>query len=322
MAKDNTRNISQLLDNMKRAKTVALFCHISPDPDTFCSAFAMKEALEKLGKQVSVFCDDEMPSCLDFMLDSSAVEKNSAEVFDFALSVDCSDIGRLGNCAKIFLKAKDNGAIDHHKGHVNFAKTLVLDAASASCSEIILDILASQNLMDSRIAKILLGGLVADSGCFQFSNVTKTTHLNAAKLYEYEFNYDEVLYHVFRKKDKKVFDLSNRVLSKCRFFEDGKIAFVRILKDDFDATGTTIFDTNGIVSSAVNVDGVEIAFAVSEVNPTSYKVSIRTKNFIDANECAACFGGGGHVRAAGCRLNGFLEDVCDKLLKVAKDRLI
>ena len=307
---------------MKRAKTVALFCHISPDPDTFCSAFAMKEALEKLGKQVSVFCDDEMPSCLDFMLDSSAVEKNSAEVFDFALSVDCSDIGRLGNCAKIFLKAKDNGAIDHHKGHVNFAKTLVLDAASASCSEIILDILVSQNLMDSRIAKILLGGLVADSGCFQFSNVTKTTHLNAAKLYEYEFNYDEVLYHVFRKKDKKVFDLSNRVLSKCRFFEDGKIAFVRILKDDFDATGTTIFDTNGIVSSAVNVDGVEIAFAVSEVNPTSYKVSIRTKNYIDANECAACFGGGGHVRAAGCRLNGFLEDVCDKLLKVAKDRLI
>lgn len=322
MAKDTNQNISQLLNNMKRAKTVALFCHISPDPDTFCSAFAMKAALEKQGKQVDVFCDDDMPSCLEFMLDSSSVLKNSDNAYDFALSVDCSDLTRLGNSAKIFLRAKDNGAVDHHKGHINFAKVTVLDCFSASCSEIVMNIILSQNLMDADIAKILFGGIVADTGCFGFSNVTKTTHLNAAKIYEYDFDYDEVLYNVFRKKEKKVFDLSNRVLSKCKFYEDGKIAVVRILKEDFLATNTTIFDTNGIVSSAVNVEGVEIAFAVSEVNPTNYKVSIRTKKYVDANECASCFGGGGHVRAAGCRLNGYLEDVCDKLLKVARDRLL
>ena len=147
MAKDTNQNISQLLNNMKRAKTVALFCHISPDPDTFCSAFAMKAALEKQGKQVDVFCDDDMPSCLEFMLDSSSVLKNSDNAYDFALSVDCSDITRLGNSAKIFLRAKDNGAVDHHKGHINFAKVTVLDCFSASCSEIVMNIILSQNLI-------------------------------------------------------------------------------------------------------------------------------------------------------------------------------
>ena len=110
-------------------------------------------------------------------------------------------------------------------------------------------------------------------------------------------------------------------MSKCRFFEDGKIAIITFLTSDFESTGTETSDTEGIISSAIDVDGVEVAFAVSEVKDKNFKVSVRTKNYVDASDVAGEFGGGGHEKAAGCRLNGYYEDVVDKLVKAARDRL-
>ena len=88
-----------------------------------------------------------------------------------------------------------------------------------------------------------------------------------------------------------------------------------------EETGTSPSDTEGMIASAIDVDGVEVAFAVSEAAEKSFKVSIRTKERADACDIASAFGGGGHSRAAGCRMNGFYEDVVDKLLKAARDRM-
>ena len=66
---------------------------------------------------------------------------------------------------------------------------------------------------------------------------------------------------------------------------------------------------------------MEVAVAVSEFKDKNFKVSVRTKNYVDASDVAGEFGGGGHEKAAGCRLNGYYEDVVDKLVKAARDRL-
>lgn len=314
-------DFESLTNKIKRANKIALFCHINPDPDTVCSAFAMKEAITKLDKEVNVFCDDEKPENLDFLIDDEPLKVDDKK-YDLAIGIDSSDLQRLGSCQNIFLYAKDNAALDHHKSHSNYAKLTILDDKSSSCSEIIFKFLKYANLLDDKIVQLLFAGMIADNGCFQFSNVTQETHLIAAEMYKYNFDVDETVYNVFRRKRKNVFDLSNRVLSKASFFENGQVAIVRITKDDLDATNTNLADTSGIVSSLINVEGVEVAFAVSEVNKVSYKISVRTKRYVDANDCVSMFGGGGHVRAAGCRLSGHIEDVCDKLLKAAKDRLL
>ena len=44
---------------LKKAKTIALFSHVSPDPDTIGSTLALKLMLEQIGKKVDVFCDSE-----------------------------------------------------------------------------------------------------------------------------------------------------------------------------------------------------------------------------------------------------------------------
>ena len=63
----------------------------------------------------------------------------------------------------------------------------------------------------------------------------------------------------------------------------------------------------------LSVDGVEICASVMEVKKGQYKISLRSKSYADVNRLAATFGGGGHVRAAGCMLSGDLYEVLDRL---------
>ena len=103
--------------------------------------------------------------------------------------------------------------------------------------------------------------------------------------------------------------------------DDGRIAVIAFRKKDFEETGTTTADTDGVIDPVIAIAGVEVAFSIAEVADKSFKISIRTSGGADASDIAAVFGGGGHSRAAGCRLNGYYEDIVDKLMKAARDRL-
>lgn len=137
----------------------------------------------------------------------------------------------------------------------------------------------------------------------------------------YGFDAGEVIYNVFKKTSINKFMLENRVLSKCKFYENNQVAIITFTAEDFKATSTSMNDTLGTIVSVIDIDSVKIAYAIAEAANKSYKIMIRTKNGVDASDIAREFGGGGHARAAGCRLNGYYEDIVDKLNKVARDRL-
>ena len=115
--------------------------------------------------------------------------------------------------------------------------------------------------------------------------------------------------------------MKRRALAKAKFFEDRQIALICFTKEDFAATNTTCDDTEGIVIELIDVDCVKVAYALSQVGDKNFKLSIRTKEPVDASDIAMTFGGGGHKFASGCRVNGYLEDIEEKLVKLAKDRI-
>ncbi|MDD4839990.1 MAG: bifunctional oligoribonuclease/PAP phosphatase NrnA [Clostridia bacterium] len=309
--------------SVNSATTIALFCHINPDGDTIGTALALFFALKKIDKEVRIFCDDTVPEKLHNLDGSDKFEKcdASGKEFDLAIAIDCSDISRLGTSARCFLKVASTIAVDHHKTHSNFAKLTIVDSEASATAEIIYQILDYCELMDDIIAKLIFGAMVSDNGCFGYSSTTAQSHEIAKALYSFKFNPSDVIYDIWKKKSVGVFNLSTRVLSKCRFFYDNKVAIITFCKEDFDATGTSQTDTEGIISNIIDIDTVEVAFAISEANEFYYKVSIRTKKKVDASDCAAAFGGGGHSCAAGCRINGRYEDVIERLVKTATDRL-
>lgn len=313
--------LQKIAAELKRHDDIALYCHSNPDGDALACVLALRRALLDLGKSVCVFCDSPVPEKYAFMEGADAVSFPDKRVHELAFALDSGDISRLGGAGKSFLSARVRMSVDHHKSHEAFAGIDHVEPDAAACAEIVFLLLDGMGLVDDGVAALLFAGIVADSGCFQYPSTTRRTHLIACELMKRDFDAADIIYRVHRRLRKNVFDLKNRVLSKCRFFDDGRIGVISFMLSDFAATETSPDDTEGLITSVIDVDGVEVAIAVSEVRDKNFKVSIRTKTAADASDIAAAFGGGGHSRAAGCRLNGFYEDVVDKLLKAARDRM-
>ncbi len=313
--------INDIIKKINKANDIAVYCHTNPDGDALGSMLALYIALKNKGKTVSAYCDTPVPQKYKCLYASEDITFPQKRIHELAISVDCSDLDRLGQCMKSYLSARTQIAIDHHKSFARFAETCYVDGNAAACAQLIFKLLKSYKAIDKNIAQLLFSGIVTDSGCFAYSSVTQETHTIACELLEYGFDAADCIYKVFRSTSLNRFELKTRVLSKTRFFEDGKIAIIVFSKEDFDVTSTDTQDTEGIISELIDIDTVKIAYALSEVGLRSYKLSIRTKDPLDAADCANVFGGGGHKNAAGCRINGYLEDIIEKLIKIARDRM-
>lgn len=314
-------DFSEIIKRINKANDIALFCHTNPDGDAFGSMLALYFALKKKGKTVTAYCDTKVSAHLSVFEGSENIILPDSKPHELAISVDTSTIEMLGGALKTFLLAKSQIAIDHHASFKRFTDVSYVEKDACACAQIIYKLLKEMKLIDKPIAKLLFSGIVTDSGCFAFSSVTPSTHEFAADLMSYGFDASDAIYKVYRSTSKDRFELKRRVLAKAKFFNDDQIGIIVFAKEDFEKTGTTTFDTEGIVNELIDIDSVKIAYAISEVGDKNFKVSIRTKSPIDASEIAGVYGGGGHKCAAGCRANGYLEDVIDRLVKLASDRI-
>ena len=89
----------------------------------------------------------------------------------------------------------------------------------------------------------------------------------------------------------------------------------------FATAGATQDDAEGIIEELRKIAGVEVIYIVREAGDGVLRVSLRSKSQVDVNEIAHDFGGGGHVRAAGCVLTGTLPDAEARLLAAIVARL-
>jgi phosphoesterase RecJ-like protein len=167
--------------------------------------------------------------------------------------------------------------------------------------------------LDKKMAEYLLLGLLTDSGNFAHDDVNEETLLLAAKLVKAGADMHHLNYMLFKRQSKARALLYARTMSGMRFYHDNRFAAIIVTKKNMEECGADAGMTEGFVDFPLNVDTVEVAASLLEVKKGQYKISLRSKSYVDVNRLAGCYGGGGHVRAAGCMLFGDLEDVLDRL---------
>lgn len=310
---------NRAIAEIKKSNIIAIFSHINPDGDTYGSGLSLYSFLKKEGKDIYLFCEGKAGFRFENLKNINLYNQKSSASYDLAIAVDCSDIGRLGKYAAEFEKAKKSVVFDHHAVFENFTDITVRDKNASSNCEIILSFMEKydKSLIDKNIAELLYMGMITDNGVFSFDSVTDDTFVSASKLLKYKIDNYKICYEYFVKTTKEIFNLKNKVLSRTRFYEDGKIGLIYFTKEDFDEFNTDSENTSGIINNVLNIDKVSIAVSVVQTENNSFRVSIRTKAPLDASKIAAVFGGGGHLRAAGCRISGFMEDVIDKLVRAS-----
>lgn len=309
--------IEQIANTIKKAKNVLICTHMRPDGDAFGSAFSLACALKYLGISYQICVENDVPNTLSFVPDIYTVRKMPNVAYDLLVTVDCSDVARLGILSDEFLRAKrkkiDTINIDHHVSNTRFATYNYVRLCAANCMNVAQVIAYMGAPIDKKTAEYLLLGLLTDSGNFSHDDVTEETFLFAAQLVKAGANIKAYNDNLFKRQSKARAALYVQTMDKMRYYHGSRFALIVIEKQALQDTGADESMTEGFVDFPLSVDGVEVAASLLEVNRRQYKVSLRSKTYVDVNKLAGTYGGGGHVRAAGCMLFGEKEDVIDRL---------
>ena len=308
--------LQQIANRIKQAKQVLIIAHMRPDGDAFGSALALSCALDYLGIKNEVCVETDIPSNLRFIDGLQAVKKTPEKEYDLLITVDSSDEQRLGALLDEFYRAKrkvDTINVDHHISNTKYAKMNYVRECAANCMNIATLIAYMGVPMDKKIAEYLLLGLLTDSGNFAHDDVNEETFLLASKLMAAGADIRYYNYNLFKKQPKARAALHALTMSGMRFYFDDRFAVITITREAMKKCGADNGMTEGFVDFPLNVDTVEVAASIMEVGYRQYKISLRSKTYADVNGIAGTFGGGGHVRAAGCMLFGELEEVVDRL---------
>lgn len=309
--------LQELAKRIKRAKSVAVLTHMRPDGDAFGSSLSLACALDYLGIECQVCVETDIPSNLAFIPGIDRVQKAPTKAYDLMVTVDCSDEARLGVLTDEFLSTKrkkiDVINIDHHISNTRYGTYNFVRECSANCMNMARLIAYLGAPIDKKTAEYLLIGLLTDSGNFSHDDVTEETLTLAAQLVEKGADIRYYHYMLFKRQPKARAALFAMVMSGIRYFHDDKFALITISQEQMKKCGADHGMTEGFVDFPLNVDSVEVAASIMEVKYRQYKISLRSKEYADVNKIAGKFGGGGHVRAAGCMLFGEIEEVIDKL---------
>lgn len=288
-----------------------ILTHQSPDGDTMGSGFALCYALRQMGKKANVLCSDEFPKRYHFMHEGYEPQKFSPETI---VAVDVADTKLLG--AKLSGYGDYvNLCIDHHVSNENYAERLLVQPDAAAACEVLYQVLCELEIDFTRqIAECIYTGIATDTGCFKYGNTTQLAHIIAAELMEYGIRMEQINREMFDIKSKARLKVEQYIISAMEYYLDDKCAMVAVTQDTMKSAGLVPEEFEGIAGMSVQTEGVQVGVVIKEKDEGRFKISMRSASDVDVSEICQKFGGGGHVKAAGCTLEGPLQDVKLRLL--------
>ncbi|WP_139998428.1 DHH family phosphoesterase [Paenibacillus paridis] len=321
------KQLDLALEFMRNADHFLVVSHVQPDGDAISSTVVVGWLLQKLGKSAVLINEGELPSRLSFLdqFDSILNYKKAAppQQFDAIIAVDCADFKRIGEVASSFAPGAKLLNIDHHPTNNGFGSVNVIRAEAAATVEILFDLIERTNiLLDLNCATAIYTGLLTDTGGFRYSNTSPRVMDIASQLLALGVSGNDLADHLLEKMTMAKLKLLQIALNRLTFTENLEIGWVFIGKDDLRNTGAVPEDLEGIVNYALNVDGVEVGILFKEAEDGSVKASLRSAGKANVAAIAQLFGGGGHVRAAGCRLEGSREDSVSELVDAVRKALV
>lgn len=315
----------KIATELENSTSVAIAGHIRPDGDCVGSCMGMylyiKENYPQI-RDVTVYLEP-VGGSYDMIPDMDKIVSDFSEdkVYDLCIALDSGDTGRLGGAAKYLESAKRTVCIDHHISNRGYADiNHIVPGASSTC-ELLYQLMEPEKISAS-VATALYMGIVNDTGVFQYSSTSPETMRIAADLMEKGIDFTRIVEETFFEKSYLQNQILGRALLESILLLDGKCIISAIKQKDMEFYGVTPMDLDGISSQLRNTKGVEVAIFLYESGVQEYKVSMRSSHIVDVSKIAVYFGGGGHVRAAGCTMQGSIYDVVNNLTKHIEKQLL
>ena len=311
-------------DLLQQPRSFVIISHVSPDGDTVGSALALRLALMTLGKQVYLVCDHEIPWNLRFLPGAQLYQKTEDFVnrkIEAAVAVDVSAPELLGKARALFETAGARFLIDHHATNPGYGQYNYIRGGESSCSLLIYEAIRTMDIPATQeIATCLLLGMSTDTGHFRYPATSPATLRAAADLVESGADISDISRRMYRSHSMKQTQLMRRALASLHFECEDRVGVIILGRKDYEETGCSFSEADGLVNLALEVDGVRMAFMLSE-REYGIKVSLRAMEPDTVSDIALSMGGGGHAQAAGCTLKMSLAEAEATILTCMKEKL-
>ncbi|MDP4120268.1 MAG: bifunctional oligoribonuclease/PAP phosphatase NrnA [Bacillota bacterium] len=308
-------NRSKAVDLLRNNNNFSILTHKSPDGDTLGSAYALCHILQDIGKNARVLVCGEMPKRYDYLREN-IIENDFLE--EYIVSVDIAADSLLGQLESYI--GKINLCIDHHPSNTLTADNILIEGDSAATAEIIYELAKLLGVKITKdIAKCIFTGVTTDTGCFRFANTTAKTHRVAADMIDAGCDGTYINRVMFDTKSRSRLEIERMARETMKFFVDGQCAVIYTTLEMIEKANAIDDDMEGISSIPRQVEGVSVGITMREQEDGSYKVSVRTSDGVNASQICQKFDGGGHQGAAGCTVEGGLEEARAKLVAAAEE---
>lgn len=307
--------MNHLSDVLQGVKTAAIAGHVNPDGDCVGSCMGLYLYLKKNYPDIQVDVYLEKPKAIfHYISDIDRIHSvaDDKKEYDTMFLMDVSSLERVGVAGKYLETAGKTVCIDHHVTNSGICTVNHIVPDGSSTCEVLYQLL-DPDKVDRECAEAIYTGMIHDTGVFQYSCTTPKTMRIAAELLEKGIRYTEIIEKSFYQKTYVQNQIMGRTLMESIMVLDGKciIGIVRLKEMQFYGIGPA--DLEGIVNQLRNTAGVEVAMFLYELEPQVFKVSLRSTEKVDVSVIAGAFGGGGHIRAAGCTMSGTAYDVVNNI---------
>lgn len=256
--------MEKIIDYLEGVKKIGMAGHIRPDGDCVGSSLGLYTYLKKNFPDIEVDLYLEPISEKFKFLKYSDEIKNEYEgdkKYDLFISLDSSDIDRLGQFEPYFNNAEKTLCIDHHISNTGFAENCVVYPDASSASEVVYEMLDEEKV-DYDVACAIYLGIVHDSGVFKYSNTSKKTMMIAGTLMEKGIPFSNIIDDTFYTKNYIQNQILGRALMESVLFYEGKCIFSVLKKRDMEFYNVTSKDLEGIVEQLRITKGVECAIFI------------------------------------------------------------
>ena len=309
--------MSNVLEQINKAKRIGITGHIRPDGDCLGAATALYNYIidNYPDKSVSIHLES-VPSCFEYLPGSELVDTDypDKENYELFICLDSGDLERIGNSLKYFDKADCTVVIDHHISNIGYGQyNHVVDDASSAC-EVLFELM-DYNKISYNTAVCLYTGMIHDTGVFKHSNTSMKTMNIAGKLISKGVPFSRIIDESFYQKTYMQNQLLGECLIRSQLKLDERCIVTVVDKALMESYSATSSDLDGVIDQLRITKGTEVAVLLHEIGEDTYKVSMRANNDVNVSVIAQYFGGGGHIKAAGCTLKGELDIVLLELME-------
>lgn len=298
--------MQRVVDFLKanNAKHIAIFSHVRGDGDCLGAQTGLADVLTQEGYDVCMYNQEALSQSYAFLKGFSEIIAFDETVMkpDVCIAVDCASFERIG-LSDAMLSRVPWINIDHHISNTMYGTLNIVDGEASSTCEILSSMIVTAKIQLSKeAATSLYSGISTDTGSFLYPNASAKTFRLAATLLEAGADKSLVQMNVFENTSRKQLEIYKYLYTNIRYDLNNEVAYCVFTNEVMQAMHATSADFEGVVTLIKEIQGVELAILLTELQPGHSKISMRTKAFFDANKCCQKFGGGGHVRASGASL--------------------